>query len=146
METKKADSIAFAYTVKVLGKADATKEDYAPFFDKLAKLTIPIEYKILERDSHGKIHFHGIIYLKKGFFRRRICLKGFHVKLEELYDRKGWLRYIHKDIQYHHLEQQAEEYESEEYESEDSLISIPDDDFIMPTKRLLPFTDPTPEG
>lgn len=136
ISVRKADCIAFAYTVKILKGNTATKQDYAPFFNKLEKLGIPVEYKIAEKDSKGKLHFHGILYLKKGFFRKRICVKGIHVKLEELYDRKGWLKYIHKDVMYHPLEQQAEEMADEE--SDDTIMSIPDDDFVMPTKRIIP--------
>lgn len=129
----KSNLISFAYTVKTLGKRDVTSADYQPFFDRLNNLGIKVEYKIPEKDTKGKLHYHGILYLRKGFFRKRICLKGFHVKLDELYDRKGWLKYIHKDVQYQHLEQQAEELEEGD---EDSLLSIPDDDFTMPTKSL----------
>lgn len=138
---RKADCIAFAYTVKILQGNAATKQDYAPFFNKLDKLKIPVEYKICEKDSKGKLHFHGILYLKKGFFRKRICVKGIHVKLVELYDRKGWIKYIHKDVMYHPLEQQAEEMEQDDEKSEDSILSIPDDDFVMPSKRLLPILE-----
>lgn len=136
MEITKADLIAFAYTVKTLGASDCTEADYAPFFDKIAKFGITCEYKIPEKDKNGKLHYHGILYLKKGFFRKRIMCKLFHIKLVELYDRKGWMKYIHKDVAYHHLEQQAEEMNEGELSDTDSLISLPDDNFIMPTKKL----------
>lgn len=132
IKVTKSDYISFAYTVKTLGSAEVTNADYEPFFERLKLLNVHCEYKIAEKDSKGKLHYHGILYLKKGFFRKRISLRGFHIKLEELYDRKGWLKYIYKDVKYEHLDQQALEIEGDE----DSQISIPDDDFIMPTTRL----------
>lgn len=134
IKVSKSDFISFAYTVKILRTGEVTEADYQPFFDRIDNLNITVEYKMPEKDSKGKLHYHGILYLKKGFFRKRICLKGFHIKLDELYDRKGWLKYIHKDVEFQHLEQQAQEMADEE--SEDTVLSIPDDDFVMPSKRL----------
>lgn len=95
-----SDSIPFAYTVKKLNSAlDFPKEsDYEPFFSKLAKFNIPVEYKVAEQDSKNHLHYHGIMYLKKGFFRKRLVVKGIHLKLDEVYDRAGWLKYISKDF------------------------------------------------
>lgn len=135
IKVSKSNFISFAYTVKTLGKADVTEADYDPFFKRLDDFGINVEYKVSEKDSKGKLHYHGILYLRKGFFRKRICLHGFHIKLEELYDRKGWIKYIYKDVKYEHLEQQALELLDGESDG-DSQISIPDDDFIMPTKSL----------
>lgn len=93
---EKSKTIAFAYTVKSLGNdLDA---DYKPFFDKLERFKVPIEYRVPERDSKGKLHYHGIIYLRKGFYRKKISCQGFHIRLREITDRAGWLRYIHKDV------------------------------------------------
>lgn len=94
MDIIKSTKIAFAYTVKTL----TSNNDYQVFFDKLSKLSVKVEYKISELDSKGKLHYHGILYLDKGFYRKRICVSGFHVKLVELHDRVGWLKYIHKDV------------------------------------------------
>lgn len=138
IKVTKSDFIAFAYTVKTLGTTDVTEADYAPFFEKLSHFKIQVEYKVGEKDKCGKLHYHGILYLPKGFFRKRIMCQKFHIKLVELYDKKGWMKYIHKDCAYHHLEEQAEEMEQSEqgYMSEDSLISVPDDGFKMPKTKL----------
>jgi hypothetical protein len=111
---------AYAYTIKSLGSE--LEADYEPFFKKLDYFKITVEYKIKEFDKSGKSHYHGILYLPKGFFRKRIILKGFHLKLEELYNKAGWIRYIHKDIKW-------EDYEDMEPPEQDDLIE-------MPTKRL----------
>lgn len=112
MEILKSQFIAFAYTVKKLGTTEVASADYDPFFDKLNSYSIKVEYKVPEADSKGKLHYHGIIYLKKGFFRKRIMVKGFHVKLVELYNRDGWIKYISKDLEFTSLEQMAEEMET----------------------------------
>lgn len=129
MEIEKASKIAFAYTVKSLG--EDKNPNYKPFFDILAKFSIPIEYMIEERDSKGKTHWHGIILLEKGFYRKRIMIRGFHTKLVELYNRAGWIKYIEKDLQYSHLEQQAEEIPIDEgYETPK------EERFVLPVKNL----------
>lgn len=98
MEIQKQSFIAFAYTVKTLGTDNAG--DYSPFFDKLSKFNIEVEYKISETDKLGKLHYHGIFYLPKGFFRKRLATKGFHMKLVEIYNKQGWYKYITKDCAY----------------------------------------------
>lgn len=104
METLRAGFIAFAFTVKIIRRGTTpTEDDYLPFFAKLAKFQIEIEYKIPEFDKMGRLHYHGIIYLKKGFYRKKICVPGMHIKLEEIYDKKGWEKYIHKDCGFHNM-------------------------------------------
>ncbi len=100
---------AYAYTVKSLGKD--LNANYAAFFARLLKFGIRIEYKVGERDSLGKWHYHGIIYLEKGFYRKKISLKGFHCKLVELHNKKGWVKYIYKDYQYENMPQSPSDVE-----------------------------------
>lgn len=121
MDIIKSKFIAFAYTLK-LNSLTATKADYATFFDKLKKFNIECEYKIMEYDASGRLHYHGIIYLPKGFFRKRICIPGMHIKLVELYSRDGWLSYIKKDTHW------------DDYDHEDiqDLIENP-----LPQKKLI---------
>lgn len=96
MEVIRSQNIAFAYTVK--SNCKELDANYDPFFDKLKKFKITIEYNISERDSKGKVHYHGILYLKKGFYRKRLVTKGFRLLLKEITDRAGWIKYIHKDV------------------------------------------------
>ncbi len=107
MDIKTSSTIAFAYTVKALGANDVTTGHYHPFFDRLNKLSIEVEYKVSERDKLGKVHYHGIMYLPKGFYRKRLMINGFHIKLREITDKAGWITYIHKDCEFHHLEAMA---------------------------------------
>jgi hypothetical protein len=96
LEIIKSTQKAYCFTVKSLGKdPDA---NYDPFFDKLKHFKVAIEYNISERDPKGKLHYHGILYIPKGFYRKRLVTKGFNIKLEEMGNRKAWLKYIHKDV------------------------------------------------
>lgn len=116
MEVINSPTICYTYTIKSLGSnLDA---DYTPFFDKLKKHRVKTEFKINERDSKGKSHYHGILYLEKGFWRKRLCCKGFNLQLAEPRSKKAWIKYIHKDVHW------------DDYEDDD------DEKIEMPTKRL----------
>lgn len=132
MEIIPTDHKAYAYTIKRNCRRNDpnTKEHYVPFFDRLKKLNIGIEYKVLEKDKRGRLHYHGILYLKKGFYRKRLMMDGLHLKLKEIYDKSGWVKYIHKDCEYHDLEAQADE-------CPDTPI---DDEYTVPTYNMfIPF-------
>lgn len=118
MDIERSGFVAYAYTVKNLGsEMDA---DYTPFFDRLSKYDIKVEFKVKEFDKHGKSHFHGILYLPKGFWRKRIMVHGYHIKLVEVYNKEGWIKYIHKDVHW------------EDYEDEDELIEMPTRSLFKP--------------
>lgn len=96
----RADSIAFAYTIKDNRKVsnNERKATYEDWFKRCQVWRIPIEYKCEEKDKQGRLHIHGIIYLKKGFYRKKLCMPNLHLKLVELYNKEGWEQYIHKDL------------------------------------------------
>jgi hypothetical protein len=111
MNIIKSDTIAFCYTLK-LNRLGATAADYDTFFDKCLKFNIKVEYKITELDSSGRLHYHGILYLKKGFFRKRICVPGMHIKLVECNNKEAWMNYIHKDVYWKYLEDEQDKIEN----------------------------------
>jgi len=124
----RSKTCAWAFTVKKnSGKSAEVKvEDYDNIFNRWIKFKITPEYKIGEKDKNGRLHYHGIVHLPKGFYRKKLTAKDptgsdYHLKLVELTDRKGWLKYIHKDIEFKHLEDRA-------LEMEDTEISIDDED------------------
>jgi len=86
---------AWAFTVKKLGSNLVQIGDYSHVLALYNRLG-DVRYAEYEIDSNDKLHVHGIIMLQKGFLRKRLCLQGFHVKLEEIYDENSWLRYINK--------------------------------------------------
>lgn len=47
--------------------------------------------------SKARLHVHGVIEFDKKPFIQTLCKKGFAVKLEEIYDLDGWIRYIDKN-------------------------------------------------
>lgn len=94
MEVKKADFISYGFTVKD-NRQDVT--DYKSFFDNVKNNGCKVTCSYNEYDSANRLHVHGIIQIPKGFYRKRLCLQGLHIKLEELYDPEGWIRYIRKD-------------------------------------------------
>lgn len=130
MEITTANKLAFAYTVKTLGPATVTPTDYTPFFERLKKFSIEIEYKISETDKSGKLHYHGILYLSKGFYRKKLCMKGFHVKLDQIYNKQGWIKYIHKEYAYPPttVQQMNDQYEDELIEICPDLSGDSDED------------------
>lgn len=95
LEIERSPNECFAFTVKKLGGNTAKLEDYVPVVCHLRDFGFlkHIEY---EYDSHGKLHIHGIIMLRRGFYRKKLCVQGFHMKLELIYDEKGWEDYIIK--------------------------------------------------
>lgn len=47
----------------------------------------------------ARLHIHGIIKFDKKPFIQSLCKKGYAVKLEEIYDLKGWEKYCSKNQQ-----------------------------------------------
>jgi len=86
----------WAFTVKKLGSEELSPTDYAEIIQHYHKYGF-VDCHYYEKDSKGKMHVHGIILLRKGFMRKKLCAIGFHTKLVEMYDRRGWELYILKD-------------------------------------------------
>lgn len=96
LEIVKCPQEPWAFTIKKLGDDKVTIHDY---IDIISRLNVYGYVKDVEqeRDSTGKLHIHGIILLRPGFWRKHLCFQGYHTKLENMYDEKGWKRYITKD-------------------------------------------------
>lgn len=96
IEIKKNNFKVFTYTVKALGKD--LDPDYKKVFDKLNQHNVDIHYIQGERDDKGKFHYHGLINLPNGFFRKKLIVQGFNMKLEEFYPGDEWKKYAYKDV------------------------------------------------
>jgi len=94
-EEFKSHLTPWAFTIKKLGLNDVVVEDYIYPLEQFAKFGL-VDCQFFEKDSHGKLHVHGIVLLRKNFFRKRLIITGYHIKLDELYNRGGWERYITK--------------------------------------------------
>lgn len=95
----KSEYVSYGFTVKYnKAKAETVDvADYSIWFSRAEKMGIKIECKYLEYDSNNHAHYHGVLCIPKKFYRKRLDLKGYHYKLEEIYDKAGWLRYCKKD-------------------------------------------------
>lgn len=97
IEVVKPTQEPWAFTVKMTGAgANPTKEDYESV---LARFNVYgfVKCHAFEDDSTGRLHIHGIVLLRPGFWRKNLCFDGYHTKLELVYNEQGWLRYISKD-------------------------------------------------
>lgn len=91
---------SWAFTVKILQrKKPITEASYEPFFKLLYKYGNNI-VMIAEMDTKKILHFHGCVTLPTHFYRKQLCIKGFHVKLKTLYNSAGWTHYMYKNYKY----------------------------------------------
>lgn len=89
-------SILFAFTVKY-NKGEAVDDsDYYRWFDNARKCECNILKSVSEKDSKGRLHYHGVMSVPRSLYRKRLSMSGFHFKLVELYDAEGWDVYIMK--------------------------------------------------
>lgn len=85
---------SYAYTVKD-NRSDDT--DYLEFFERIEKKGCKALSKCPEKDSRGRLHYHGIIQIPKSCFRKTLVPQGLHMKLKKIFDEEGWEHYIKKD-------------------------------------------------
>lgn len=85
---------SYAFTVKD-NRVDST--DYQQFFERAQDMGVIVTHKYGEFDSKGKLHYHGIMLIHKGFYRRTLCMDGLHLHLMELFRRECWMKYITKE-------------------------------------------------
>lgn len=99
MEIVKSDKTLYGFTIK--STSGHKRSDYTPIFSKWEdnKQNVEMVTKHLEYGKHDYLHYHGIITIKKGFYRKRLEMKGYHIKLVEVFDIKGWVKYITKEHQ-----------------------------------------------
>lgn len=94
LETEKSKMVSWAFTVKD-NRVDST--DYKEFFDRLESKGCNVTHKYGEYDKKGKLHYHGVVQIPKGVYRKSLLPNGLHMQLKELFDLKGWEKYIKKD-------------------------------------------------
>ncbi len=87
----------YAITIKVLhAPKNADEKTYEPYFKVLYHLA-QVVCICGEKDGNNRFHYHGTIRIPVGFYRKQLCMKGFHIKLTKIYDAEGWLRYCFKN-------------------------------------------------
>lgn len=88
----------FAFTMKFTSKPKSVPSDYINGPIKIwQQKGVKFEMYRFESDSKGICHVHGIIILTKNFYRKCLRQKGLHFKIDEIYDRKGWMSYVLKN-------------------------------------------------
>jgi hypothetical protein len=70
---------------------------YDEIFDRFRENHCKITDMAGELDSHGKLHYHGIVEIPAKVYRKSLCPRGFHMVLKEIHDKDGWEAYYKKD-------------------------------------------------
>lgn len=94
-----ADLCCLSFTVKRLGSAvEANVEDYQQnILNRWARLAgVTLREPYFEQDSAGRLHMHGIIYVRKGFYKKRLQTLGYYIHVRDCYDLEHWLEYCQK--------------------------------------------------
>lgn len=88
----------YAFTIKFTSCPTCKPSDYESLvLDKWKALGAHIVDHVYEPDSKGICHCHGILTLPFNFYRKRLCIKGVHFRIDELYDEEAWKRYMNKN-------------------------------------------------
>lgn len=93
----------FALTLKFncLPRVTVTKETYEPIWDLFKKHNIVLSHVNWELDSTLRLHYHGVAEIPSNFYRKKLCLPGFHTNLLPLKskgDIDRWIKYCYKDV------------------------------------------------
>lgn len=94
----KSSTRLYAITVRKTSKPDlVTAAHYESYLQNLSEnLNVSIFEYVYEHE--GGLHIHGIIEIPRGLNLNRFRTRGYHVHLEEMYNRDGWLKYINKHV------------------------------------------------
>jgi len=88
---------AYAYTLrKAKDNAKATRAEY---FNHISIRLEPVGFdnRFIEFEEDNGLHCHGIALLPSDFNFKRLRVRGWSIKVEELYDPLGWVHYCRKD-------------------------------------------------
>jgi len=91
--------LCLAFTIKKLGPREVELSDYTEqlhLWQERFKNSVMIEDFIREHDDHGKLHIHGIIYVKKNFYKKRLQIDGYYVHTTDMYSKEQWFQYMLK--------------------------------------------------
>lgn len=91
----------FGFTLTKNDKKDPTHEDYVPLLGKLSKKVDILDFTYENKTKKGdntKLHIHGIFECPKNPYFKNVLPWGVHIKVERIYDLKGWQRYCTKNV------------------------------------------------
>jgi len=96
-------NVAYAFTYKFLGNKPNDVKTYLPVITNLNNNGY-VKFCKSEKDSKDRIHIHGIVLLRKGFFRKKLIVQGFHGHFSEITNEAVWLKYCSKDVKYDNID------------------------------------------
>lgn len=88
-------SVSFTVKKNSGPSSSVTKESYAPVLEHFNRYAI-VQPPYYEHDSSGRLHMHGILSVKKGFYKRRLQVPGFYVYTTDCVHIEQWLEYCKK--------------------------------------------------
>lgn len=97
MEIQKSQVRSYGYTLrKVKDPGAVTRDMYAKHIERLSKLQGVSFEGVPVYELASGLHCHGVVRIPKGLDTKRLRFRGWHFKLEELYDPQGWYLYLNK--------------------------------------------------
>lgn len=89
----------FAFTLRKVTKAEnSTKSDYALKLQKFKDMGVQITDLSYEKNkTNSGLHCHGTMQIPKKFNMKKFRTRGWHIKLDEIYDYWGWCQYMTKE-------------------------------------------------
>jgi len=92
MEFEKSKIRSYGFTLRKTSLKNVTREAYEAHCNRLPwELYCDIVYEM-----EGGLHCHGVAYINSAIDKKRFNMRGWHVKLEELYDPIQWQIYCNK--------------------------------------------------
>jgi len=94
------NSNVYGFTYNSKKKGIVTEQDFNPVLDVLRKSGNVVEYQCEDLNKKGmqcKLHIHGILeFNRRNPYLKKLCVTGFQMKWELIYDYDGWNRYCCK--------------------------------------------------
>jgi len=120
LECSVRSHVVYAITMrKTKNPSKVTELDYARQMTYFSESMQCIFDDVVYETTSG-LHLHGIVRVPICYPFTRFRVRGWSIRLEEIYDLAGWLKYIRKD----------------QLLEDDGIDSPIDNDFKMPTKKL----------
>lgn len=92
----------YGFTYKLNTNPHPTEADYDPILKLLRSKGEVTDFVYETRTKQGKkcaLHIHGVIdFNRKNPYFKTLIPKGYHAHFEEIYDSKGWIGYINKNV------------------------------------------------
>jgi len=92
-----SDFMNLAFTMKKLSEINNTEQYYNDIIkhwsEKHGAVCVAMQF---EFDKIHKLHAHGIITVRKHFYKRKLQIQGCYIYITDIYDIDKWKSYINK--------------------------------------------------